>query len=795
MRLSYLWLNDWVEHGLSPELLAAGLTSAGLETNIVRDLRGAYDNVVVGRVLSVSPHPDADNIRITEVDINGATLQIVCGAPNVAPDQRVAVARIGAKLPNGMVIEKRKLRGVESSGMICSEAELGISAESNGIMTLEPGIPLGAKLANHYELEDVILEIDITPNRGDCLSVWGAAREVAAISGGKLRLPDPMQEWGTGLENFSVYVENNDGCPRYTARAIRGVTVGPSPLKVRRRLFAAGVRPINNVVDATNYIMLETGHPLHAFDRRDLQDSRIIVRNARPGERFTTLDGKVHELAADALLIADAHRGVALAGVMGGLNSEVKPDTTDIILEAAYFDPVCVRKTAKALGVSTESSYRFERGVDPRGVPLASLLAARMIGASAGGTPDGFVDVYPMQWQAPAIRLRTTKVNDTLGLILSGQQVLNYLGSLGFDCKMEGDGLFAVTAPSWRHDIKIETDIIEEVARLHGYANIPATTPRLAQHEAVEGGTYRARSRMADLLAAAGFYETLNYSFINPAWRIGLGLAGKEPVPMENRINADLCELRTALLPGLLGAAALNLRKGEETLSLFETGTVFSRAVNEVREEFHCAAIMTAGEDELLGASIPRGFHRLKGILQKVIKALAGTEPAFVRPADAVRRQYLYTHRQAEIRVGETVIGVMGQMHPLALQQFDIEAPMVYFELSADALIQSRGKENTPMEPLPRFPGIKRDLALLVDERTEAGGIMETIIGTDRALIRHCRLFDLYQGPQVPAGKKSLAFRLLIQNPEQTLTDKAGDDLMAAILQRVGQRHGAELRM
>ncbi len=795
MRLSYLWLNDWVEHGLSPELLAAGLTSAGLETNVVQDLRGAYNNVVVGRVISVSPHPDADSIRVTEVDVNGATLQIVCGAPNVERDQRVAVARIGAKLPNGMAIEKRKLRGVESSGMICSEAELGISADSGGIMVLEHRGPLGAPLTGLFELEDVILEVDITPNRGDCLSVWGVAREVAAISGGKLRLPDPMAEWGTSIEGFSVYVENNDGCPRYTAREIRGVTVGPSPLKVRRRLFAAGVRPINNVVDATNYIMLETGHPLHAFDRRDLQGNRITVRNAHPGERFTTLDGKVHELPAAVLLIADANRGVALAGVMGGLNSEVKPDTTDIILEAAYFDPLRVRKTAKALGVSTESSYRFERGVDPMEVPLAGMMAARMIAASAGGKPGGFVDVYPVQTRSPAIRLRAAKVNDTLGLALDGQRIAGYLDSLGFECKMEGEGLFAVTAPSWRHDVKIETDLIEEVARLHGYANIPATAPRLAQHEAAEGGTYRARGRMADLLAAAGFYETLSYSFINPAWRAALGLAGKEPVPMENRINADLCELRTALLPGLLGAAAFNLRRGEDTLSLFENGAVFSREGDDVREEFHCAALMTLGTEEILGTGIPRGFHRLKGILQKVIKALTGVEPSLARPADAARRPYLYTRRQAEIRVNGALIGVMGQMHPLALQRFDIEAPMVCFELSTDALIQSGYKGYAPVEPLPRFPGIKRDLALLVDERTEAGNIVETILGTDRALIRHCRLFDLYQGPQVAAGKKSLAFRLFFQNPEQTLTDKDADGLMAAILQRAAERHGAELRM
>ncbi len=794
MRLSYAWLNDWVGHSLSPELIAAGLTSAGLETSIAQDLRGAYHNVVVGRVIAVTPHPNADSIRVTEVDINGASLQIVCGAPNVAPGQRVAVALVGAALPNGMKIEKRKLRGVESHGMICSEAELGISAESNGIMVLEGDAPLGARLADIHELEDVIFEVDLTPNRGDCLSVWGIAREVAAIAGGKLKLPDPMGEWGTGIDALAVYIENTDACPRYTAREISGVKIGPSPLKVRRRLFAAGIRAINNVVDTTNYIMLETGHPLHAFDRRAIQGGKIVVRNAHQGEHFATLDTKTHQLSETALVIADGERGVALAGIMGGLNSEVQEGTTDIILEAAYFDPVCVRRTAKALGISTESSYRFERGVDPVRVPLASMLAARMMAATAGGAVGGFIDMYPVQVAGPAIRLRTAKVNDILGIALSDDKVMSYLASLGFDCKMEGEGLFAISAPSHRHDIKIEMDLIEEVARLYGYVNIPDTAPRLAQHEGDKRGSYRFRSRLASLLAGAGFYEALTYSFIDPASRRALGLEGKEPVPMENRINADLSELRTSLLPGVMGAASFNLRQGEESLALFELGAVFAREGNEVREEFHCAGVMTVGEEEILGAKLPRGFHRLKGVLHKVLTALCGAEPQFMRPAEGARRPYLYTQRQAEIVVRGKVVGVMGQLHPLVLQKFDTETEMVCFEIAVEALLESESKEEGAVEPLPRFPGIKRDLALLADERTEVGGIMETIIATDPALVRQCRVFDLYQGPQVPPGKKSIAFRLFFLDPEKTLTDKAADELMAAILARVKERHGAEIR-
>ncbi len=792
MKISYIWLGEWVEHKLSPEEMAAGLTSLGLETSIAEDRRGAYANVVVGKVLTVGPHPNADSIRLTTVNAGGETLSIVCGAPNVAAGQTVAVALVGASLPNGMKIEERKIRGEASFGMICSETELGISSDSSGIMVLDSSLVAGTKLSACMELEDVIFEVDLTPNRGDCLGVLGVAREVAAVSGGKLKMPSvaPAQE---GINGLSIKIENVKGCPRYTAREIFGVKITPSPFKIRRRLAACGVRPINNVVDATNYVMLETGQPLHAFDRRDIAGGIITVRNAAQGESFTTLDGKTHALEDFNLLIADASRGVALAGVMGGQNSEIKDDTADIILEAAYFDPVCVRRTAKRLGVSTESSYRFERGVDAEGLPLASFLAARMMAQFAGGIVGGYLDVYPQKIEHPPIALRARRTNDMLGLELSDREMAGYLGKLGIECESGSAGLFAVKTPSHRHDIKSEIDLVEEISRLHGLANVPPTAPKLAQHASLENGKYAKRRALNNLFAAAGFYEAVNFSFINPAWRRALGMEDKKPAKMENRINAELSELRTSLLPGLLQTASFNLRQGEERVTVYETGTTFRMRSGELHEEFHTAGVMTCGEEEILGVKLPRDFHRLKGVLSNVIKATTGVSPEFVLPAQGAEHKFLYDHRQAEIMVGGLCIGLMGQIHPLALEASDVDTDMVCFEFSADALLglPTRGLRVTP---IPRLPGIKRDLALIVDERVEAGALVKTILETDPVRIRHCALFDLYQGVQVPEGKKSLAFRLFFLDTEKNLTDGAGDEIMAEVLARVKEKHSAVIR-
>ena len=794
MIVSYLWLKEWVDHNLTPEELADGLTSLGLETNIVADGRGKFKNFIVGKVESVKPHPDADKLKLTTVSVGGGDtpLSIVCGAPNVAQGQTVAVAMVGAKLPDGTVIEERKIRGEPSQGMILSEKELGISDESSGILVLEPPATAGQTLTDCLELEDVLLEIDLTPNRGDCLGLIGIAREVAAFIGGKVKLPDIADPAGGAMENFTVRIENRNACPRYTARELSGVSVKPSPLKIRRRLTAVGIRPINNVVDVTNYVMIETGHPLHAFDRRTLEGGEIVIRSAAPDKKMKTLDGREHTLIDEMLVIADAKKPVAIAGVMGGLNSEIQNDTSEIILEAAYFNPVSVRRAARALGISTDSSYRFERGVNCETVDFASHRAAKLITEMAGGTLKGFSDEYPVKLDYPQIILRTKKVNDLLGLELDDGAIEKTLNGFGFNFQKEQAGSYVVYCPPHRHDITQEVDLVEEVARLAGYHTIPATVARLSQHEVTKETDYRKRSQLSKLWTAAGLTETVNYSFINPVWREWLKLDAKSAVKLKNPISAEWSELRTSLLPGLIQTTAANLRHGAESVSIFETGTVYKRAgANGISEEFCSAGLMTGGMEQLFNVKMPRDFHRLKGIISKVFKALTGLEPDLARPANRV--PYLYPHRQAEIRVAGKPVGICGQLHKLAAEPFEIDDDLLCFEISVDRLLKS-GTGKVMAGPLPKFPGIKRDLAIIVDEDVEAGGVVRTICDTDTKRIRSCRLFDLYRGKQVPDGKKSLAFNLFIRDDEKTLTDETGDEIFARILERVEKIHKGRLR-
>ncbi|MFQ5432943.1 MAG: phenylalanine--tRNA ligase subunit beta [Nitrospinota bacterium] len=798
MIISYLWLKEWVDHNLSPEELADGLTSLGLETNIVADGRGKFANFIGGEVESVKPHPNADKLRLTSVSVGGgcmtgddSLLPIVCGAPNVAAGQTVGVAMVGATLPDGTLIEKREIRSELSEGMILSERELGISDEHEGILVLEPPATAGQKLSECLELEDTLLEIDLTPNRGDCLSLIGVAREVSALTGATIKIPEAAKPGKIGIDNFKVAIADSDACPRYTARQIVGVKVADSPVKMRRRLSAVGIRPINNVVDVTNYVMIETGHPLHSFDGRTLEGAQINVRCANSNEKFKTLDDREHTLTDEMPVIADVKKPVALAGVMGGLNSEIHDDTSEIILEAAYFSPVSVRRTAKKLGISTESSYRFERGVNCESVDFASHRAAKLMVDIAGGELKGFADEYPAKPDYPQVTLRTQKVNDILGLELTGGEIDSILRRLGFEFERLEES-FRVVCPPHRHDIKLEIDLVEEVARLVGYRNIPTRVARLAQHEAAQDTGYRKRRDLNRLWAAASLNETVNYSFINSAWRERLQPDESGIIKLQNPISAEWSELRGSLLPGLIQTTGANLRQGAEEVSIFETGVVFrSDGKNGVTEEFMSAGLITGGMENIFNLKMPRDFYRLKGIVDKVLKSFTGMEPAIARPSG--RRPFLYPHRQAEIYVGGKMVGFVGQLHPLVTEPFEIDLDLLCFEISVDRLLQS-GSGRAKAGVLPKFPGIKRDMALIVDEKEEAGGIVKTIIETDEKHIRSCRLFDLYRGKQVPEGKKSLAFSLFIMDDEKTLTDETGDRIFATVLERVEKKHNARLR-
>ena len=799
MIISCLWLKEWVEHSLSPEELAEGLTSLGLETNIVADGRGKFKNFIVGEVETVKPHPNADKLKLTTVTVGGgcmtgddSLLSIVCGAPNVAVGQTIAVAMVGAIMPDGTLIEKRKLRSVMSEGMIVSERELGISDEHEGILVLEPPATVGQKLSDCLELEDVLLEIDLTPNRGDCLSLIGVAREVSALTGAKIKMPDVAPAGKTGIDNFKVKIADQKACPRYTAHEIIGIKIAPSPVKMRRRLSAVGIRPINNVVDITNYVMMETGHPLHSFDKRTLEGGEIKISLAKSNDKFKTLDDREHTLTNEMLVIADAKKVIALAGVMGGLNSEIQNDTSTIILEAAYFDPKSVRRTAKKLGLSTESSYRFERGVNCESVDFASHRAAKLIVDIADGELNGFVDEYPAKLNYPQITLRTQKVNDILGLELDDSDIEKTFSRFGFNFKREYTGSYIVDCPPQRHDIQLEIDLVEEVARLVGYNNIPTRVARLAQHEATQKTSYGKRRNLNRLWAAAGLNETVNYSFINSVWRERLQPNDSDVVKLKNPISSDWSELRNSLLPGLIQTTGANLRQGAEEVSIFETGVVFcSNGKNSVTENFLSSGLITGGMENVYNVKMPRDFHRLKGIVGKTLKSFTGMEPLIARPSKAL--PFLYPHRQAEISINGKVVGFVGQIHTLVTDAFEIDEELLCFEISVERLLQS-GSGKTQASLLPKFPGIKRDMALIVDEKEEAGGIVNTIIETDEKLIRSCRLFDLYRGKQVPDGKKSLAFSLYIMDDEKTLTDETGDKIFSDILERVKKKHNARLR-
>lgn len=794
MIISYLWLKELIQHRLSPKKLAETLTGLGLETCIIDDRRGAYENFRVGKVKSLEPHPDADNLNIAQVDAGGGKLlSIVCAAPNIAEGQTVPVALVGAKLPGGPVIKKRKIRNEVSEGMICGEAELKLGEETAGIMVLDDSFEAGKLLADCFELEDVLLEVDLTPNRGDCLGLIGIAREVSSATGAEIIWPDTGAiDDSVPMKNFEVLVENSGDSPRYSAREICGVTVAPSPVKIRRRLTAAGIKPINNLVDATNYVMIETGHPLHVFDRRALNGSKIISRNARKNEKLVTLDGKEHTLENWMPVIADADKATALAGIMGGENSGVQDDTTDVILEAAYFDPLAVRKTARKLGISSESSHRFERGVNPEGIVYASRRAAALIAEIAGGKILGLADVYPKKIKFPQITLRTQKVNKTLGLELTDKKIIECLSRLGFDFKEVSKSVFSIACPPHRHDLSHEIDMVEEVARLVGYENIPSTTARIAQNESGHENSYKRRAKLNSLWASAGFTETLNYSFINPDWSKNSRIRDGKIAVLENPISADWAELRGSLLPGLLKTTAFNLRRGEDRISIFETGAVFRLdEKGGVIEEFFSSGVMTGGKEEIFDMKTARDFRKLKGIVTKVIKSFTGKAPELARPANP--KPFLYPHRQVEIMQGGSSSGFFGQLHPLSAETFDMDRELYCFEISVDRLLQS-GEEKVTVKTLPKFPGIKRDLALVVGENVEVGGIVNTILETDRKRIKACKLFDLYRGEQVSGDKKSLAFNLYFADDEKTLTDPAGDEIMEKVLANLREKHGARLR-
>jgi len=812
MRVSLKWLKELVDVALPIDELCERLDMTGTKVAAVHSLGAALDGVVVGQVITKEQHPDADRLSYCTVDVGAVQpLKIVCGATNFQVGDKVPVAQVGTTLPGGVTIKRAKLRGLVSEGMMCSPTEIEVGGDGSGLLILDPDAPVGAPFAEYYGIADTVLELEVTPNRPDCLSMVGVAREVAAITGSTFTVPAsaPVEQGTPVEESVSVEIENGGLCPRYTARVIRGVKVGPSPAWLAERVAAAGARPVNNVVDVTNYVLFELGQPLHAFDMGTLAKrdgvAAITVRTARENEMIRTLDGKERRLATDTLVIADDDGPIALAGVMGGQETEVSEVTTDILLESACFDTASISRTSRRLGLISESSLRYERGVDPELASRASDRAAALIAEVAGGAvAPGLVDVYPGRRAALRLRLRTGRVNALLGTELETSAIVALLQPLGLSVEGSGDVL-DVVVPGFRPDLEREIDLIEEVARLHGLENIASTFPRGGGRIAGRTSGQRFLSRIGAVLRATGLDEHVGYSFGDPTDldRLGWQLAPDELlVELINPMSEEQAVMRWTLAPSLLRALSLNQRRGIADVHLYEMGAVFitSEGRKQPKERMMAAGVLAGswvrpGWNE---PAPPLDFFDGKGVLASLLDAL-GVDRWSVRAAE---RPWLQPGRAAEIIVRGDVIGWLGEMSADVLEQFDASGPATLFEISVPALVKAASKVTRTFREIPRYPAVTLDLALVVPEDVTAERVVSAIESAGGALLESVRLFDVYRDPagtpdrerRLPAGTKSLAFSLTYRAPDKTLSDADVRPVHDKLVRKVCAAVGGEVR-
>jgi phenylalanyl-tRNA synthetase beta chain len=794
MRLSLNWLADFVDLTLEAPALADRLTMAGLEVEAVEQVTPEFSGVVVGRVLNVDRHPQADRLQVAEVTTGTQTYRVVCGAPNLQAGVLYPFAPIGATLAGGRPIKAAKLRGVLSEGMLLAEDELGLSPDHVGLMEIPQDLPLGRDFAESLDLADVVLEVAVTANRPDCLSVLGLAREVAALLDQPLRHPEvhvpPAPEPGVQAR---VTILDPVHCPRYAARLLTGLTVKPSPFWLRRRLQVAGLRAINNLVDVTNYVLLEFGQPLHAFDFARLTGGEIVVRLPRKGEHsFTTLDGAERQLDSETLLICDAQQPVALAGIMGGLDSEVTAATTQVLIESAYFNPRTIRRTGKRLGLSTEASYRFERGVDPEGVIHALERATQLMGQVGGGAVAAArLDEYPGPIQHPRLNLRVSRANQVLGTDFSSEQMLNLLRRLHLPALALDPENLVLQVPSFRGDLEREEDLIEEIARLAGYDAIPVTLPRGVVATPRPGPEVRLLTAARELLQGLGFFEVITYAFQSD--RLGNLIAAAETprLRLANPLSEEQAVMRASLLPGLLDTLRRNTLKQNLDVRLFEISKVFNpRSGEDLPQEEHWLTGLMYGAREEVAWNTSRDkvdFFDLKGAVETLLDGLLIPELTF-SPENLPG----YLCHGARVFSGNRELGVLGQLQPDLGDRLDLEGEIYAFNLNFAALCQ--GSVPPLFAPLPRYPAVYRDIALVLPERIPAARVAQALYAHGRPWLVEARLFDVYSGDPVPPGKRSLAFRLSYRDPERTLTDDLVNSHHQALVAALEKDLGAELR-
>ncbi len=802
MLLPVGWLREWVDLPDSVEELSDRLTAGGLEIDSVERSGPDLSPYVVGHVLEREPHPDADRLSLCRVDVgDDEPAPIVCGAPNVAAGQKVAVARPGIVMPDGKKLKKSKIRGVESRGMICSASELGISDDHEGILVLETDAAPGTPLDRVVEAGETILEVAITANRGDCASILGMAREARAHFGGVLRWPDTAPpEGGRPVgDDVRVQVKDAAGCHRYAARVVRGIRVGPSPDWLVAKLEAAGLRSINAVVDVTNLVMLELGQPLHAFDLEKLRDGVVLVRQARAGETLETLDGESRELDPGDLVIADAERAIAIAGVMGGANSEVSDDTTDVVIESAHFHPRRVRRTARRLGLSTDASYRFERGVDREGIERAADRAARLIAELCGGEVSQGIAVA--RGDAPeaveSIRLEPERVNRLLGCAISVEAMRVHLARVDIDSGIEADGALECRVPSHRNDIAIPEDLIEEIARIHGYDQIEPTTSSGALVAGSVPATWPLTSLVKEVLGYEGLVEVMSFPFMDPADLDRLELDAEDGRRRLLRVLNPIVEsewgMRSSLVPSLLRIALQNRRHQVDRVRVFEVARTYRKAgEGELPDEtLRVAALVTRGEEHHLWESREPAplFFEAKGIAERLLGRL-GVDAVL---GAAAAEPYLHPGAACEVRVGKQRVGSLGELHPEVATAFEIDSPAALVELDLTTLEACPRRAARYREVSP-YPRVVRDLAVLVDAGRPAGEILEAMRKKGGDSLQTVELFDRYDGKGIPEGRVSLAFRLVYQRTDRTLTDAEVTKSVDRVVQLLANRFDGELR-
>lgn len=794
MKFSEQWLREWVNPDLTTTALADQLSMAGLEVDAITPVAGQFSGVVVGEVVACEQHPNADKLSVTRVNTGAAELlDIVCGAPNCRTGLKVAVATVGAVLPGNFKIKKTKLRGEPSHGMLCSAAELQLSEEQDGILELADDAPVGTDVRDYLQLDDYTIDVDLTPNRADCLGLRGLARELGVLNRLDVKTPDLKPVAATHQQEFPVTVSAPDACPRYLGRVIKDIDVSqPTPLWLQEKLRRSGLRPIDAVVDVTNYVLLELGQPLHAFDLAQLE-GQIEVRHAKPAEKLTLLDGQEVTLAEDILVIADTAKPLALAGIFGGIESGVTSDTKDVFLESAFFAPATIMGKSRRFGLHTDASHRYERGVDPELQQLAMERATELLIDICGGEPGPITEVVSEEHlpQPQQIRLRASRLSRVLGVEVAPDEVTTILARLGFAVTQLAEE-WQVIVPTYRFDLTIEEDLIEEVARVYGYNTIPAEAP-LARLSMQRQSESRVSLRgLQEQLLAKGYQEAITYSFVDPKHQTAL-FPDEQPLALPQPISTEMSSMRLSLWPGLLSAAAYNQKRQQTRIRLFETGLRFipeSAAAVGVRQEPVVAGLLMGDWQAEHWADGHRSvdFYDLKGQVESLLAYTGQLAEARFVPAE---HSVLHPGQSAAVYLGEHLLGYLGAVHPQHGKMLGLKGRAFVFELDL-ALLQQR--------PIPtagevsRYPAIRRDIAVLVDQQVPAGEILECIRKVGVNHIVGLNLFDVYQGEHVPAGQQSLAIAMTLQATDRTLEDSEVNDLVQQVVTALKQQFKAVLR-